>query len=114
MPGRNGVIRSVKTANIYSEQKDLLHDDPIGSVKIPSWNIRFVERSNEIPTTESSDLVALKDYVDTKFNALEAKMTNDAEVINTDFDENINSYIKTVAEYNELKNHKLEQTWNKN
>ena len=114
MPGRKGIKLSVKTANIYSEQKDLLHDDPIGSVKIPSWNIRFVERSNEIPTTESSDLVALKDYVDTKFNALEAKMTNDAEVVNTDLDENINSYIKTVAEYNELKNHKLEQIWNKN
>ena len=41
-------------------------------------------------------------------------MTNDAEVVNTDLDENINSYIKTVAEYNELKNHKLEQIWNKN
>ena len=48
--------------------------------------------------------------MDTKFNALEAKITNDAQVVNTDFDEKFNSYIKTVAEDNDLKNRKLEQT----
>ena len=79
-------------------------------MRIPSQNIRFVERSNENPTTESSDLVALKDYFDTKFNALEAKITNDAQAVSTDLDEKFNSYIKTIAEDNELKNHKLEQT----
>ena len=110
MPGRKGVKRSVRTANIDSDPEDLLHDDPIDIVRIPSQNIRFVERSNENLATESSDLVALKDYFGTKFNALEAKITNDAQVVSTDLDEKFNSYIKTVAEDNDLKNHKLEQT----
>ena len=48
--------------------------------------------------------------MDTKFNVLEAKITNDAQVVSTDLDEKFNSYIKTVAEDNDLKNHKLEQT----
>ena len=110
MPGRKGVKRSVKTANIDIEPEDLLDDDPIDIVRIPSQNIRFVESSNENPTTESNDLVALKDYFDTKFNALEAKITNDAQAVSTDLDEKFNSYINTMAEDNELKNHKLEQT----
>ena len=78
MPGRKGVKRSVKTANIDSDPEDLLHYDLIDIVRIPSQNIRFVERSNENPATESSDLVALKDHFDTKFKALEPKITNDA------------------------------------
>ena len=86
MPGRKGVKRFVKTANIDIEAEDLLHNDPIGIVKIPSQNLRFVERRNENSTTESSDLVALKDYFDTKFNALEAKITNDAEAVSIDLD----------------------------
>ena len=110
MPGRKGVKRSVKTANIDIEPEDLLDDDPIDIVRIPSQNIRFVESSKENPTTESNDLVALKDYFDTKFNALEAKITNDAQAVSTDLDEKFNSYINTMAEDNELKNHKLEQT----
>ena len=110
MPGRKGVKRSVKTANIDIEPEDLLDDDPIDIVRIPSQNIRFVESSKENPTSESNDLVALKDYFDTKFNALEAKITNDAQAVSTDLDEKFNSYIKTIAEDNELKNHKLEQT----
>ena len=32
------------------------------------------------------------------------------KVVSTDLDEKFNSYIKTVAEDNELKNHKLKQT----
>ena len=107
MPGRKRVKRSVRTANIDIEPEDLLHDDPVGIVKTPSQDIRFVERTNENSTTESGDLVALKDYFVTKFNALEAKITNDAQTISTDFDEKFNSYIKTVAEDNKLKNHKL-------
>ena len=110
MPERKGVQRSVRTANINTEPEDLLHDDPIDIVRIPSQNVRFVERSNENPTTESSDLVALKYYFDTKFNALEARITNDAQAVSTDLDEKFNSYIKTIAEDKELKNHKLEQT----
>ena len=31
-------------------------------------------------------------------------------MVSTDLDENFDSYMKTVAEDNELKNHKLEQT----
>ena len=107
MPGRNGVKRSVRTANIDIEPEDLLDDDAIDIVRIPSQNIGFVERSNENPTTESNDLVALKDYFDTKFNALEAKITNDVQAVGTDLDENFNPYINTIAEDNELKNHKL-------
>ena len=110
MPERKGVQRSVRTANINTEPEDLLHDDLIDIVRIPSQNVRFVERSNENPTTESSDLVALKYYFDTKFNALEARITNDAQAVSTDLDEKFNSYIKTIAEDKELKNHKLEQT----
>ena len=110
MPERKGVKRSVKTANIDIEPEDLLDDDPIDIARIPSQNIRFVESSKENPTTESNDLVALKDYFDTKFNALEAKITNDAQAVSTDLDEKFNSYINTMAEDNELKNHKLEQT----
>ena len=115
IPGRKGVKRSVRTAkHRYFEPEDLLHDDPIDSAKIPSQNLRFVERWNENSTIESSDLVALKDYFDTKFNALEAKKKkkkkNDAQAVSTDLDEKFNSYIKTAAEDNELKNHKLEQT----
>ena len=87
MPGRKGVKRSVRTANINIEPEDLLHDDPIDIVRIPSQNIRFAERSNENPTTESSDLAALKDYFDTKFIALEAKITNDAQAVSTYLDE---------------------------
>ena len=110
MPGRKGVKRPVKTANTDIEPEDLLDDDPIDIVGIPSQNIRFFESSKENPTTESNDLVALKDYFDTKFNALEAKITNDAQAVSTDLDEKFNSYINTMAEDNELKNHKLEQT----
>ena len=110
MPGRKGVKRSVRTANIDIEPEDLLHDDPIDIVKIPSQNIRFAERRNENSTPESSDLVALKDYFDKKLNALEAKITNDVQAISTDLDEKFNSHIETVAEDNELKKYKLEQT----
>ena len=77
MPGRKGIKRSVRARNIDIEPEDLLHDDPIDTVRIPSQNIRFVERNNENPTTESSDLVALKNYFNTKFNALKVKITND-------------------------------------
>ena len=77
MPGRKGIKRSVRAPNIDIEPEDLLHDDPIDTVRIPSQNIRFVERNNENPTTESSDLVALKNYFNTKFNTLEVKITND-------------------------------------
>ena len=87
MPGRKGVKLSVRTANIDTKPEDLLHDDPIEIVRIPSQNIRFVERSNENPTTESSDLVALKDYFNTKFNMLEARITNDAQAVCTDLDD---------------------------
>ena len=55
-------------------------------------------------------MAALKDYFDTKFNALEAKITNHAQAVSSDLDKKFNSYIKTVAEDNELKNHKLKQT----
>ena len=80
-----------------SEPDGILHYDSIDIVRIPSQNIQFVERSNENPTTESSDSVALKDYFDTKFNALVAKITNDAQVVRTNLDKKFNSYIKTVA-----------------
>ena len=79
-------------------------------MKTPSQNIRFVEKSNENPTTESSDLDALKDYFYTKFNALEVKITNDTQVVSTELDEKFNSYIKTVVEDIEFNNHKLEYT----
>ena len=79
MPGRKGVRRSVRTANIDTEPEDLLHDDPMDIVRIPSQHKRFVERSNKNPTIESSDLVALKVYLETKFSVLEAKITNDAK-----------------------------------
>ena len=87
MPGRKGVKRSLRTANIDTEPEDLSHDDPIDIVRISSQNMRFVERSNENPTTESSDLVALKDYFNTKFNMLEARITNDAQAVCTDLDD---------------------------
>ena len=77
MPGRKGIKRSVRAPNIDIDDY-LLHDDPIDTVRIPSQNIRFVERNNENPTTESSDLVALKNYFNTKFNSLKVKITNDA------------------------------------
>ena len=110
MHGRKGVKRSVRTANIDIEPEDLLDDNPIDIVRIPSQNIRFIQRSTENPTSESNDLVALKDYFDTKFNALEAKITNDAKAVSTDLDAKFNSYINTMAEDNKLKNHKLKQT----
>ena len=87
MPGRKGVKRSLRTANIDTEPEDLLHDDSIDIVRISSQNMRFVERSNENPTTESSDLVSLKDYFDTKFNMLEARITNNAQAVCTDLDD---------------------------
>ena len=77
-------------------------------MRIRSQNIQFFEKSNENPIAESSDLVVLKDYFDTKHNAPEAKTTNDAQVVSTDIDEKL--YIKTVAVDNELKNHKFDQT----
>ena len=90
MRGRKGVKRSVRTANIDIEPEDLLHDDLIDIVKIPSQNLWFVERRNEYSTTESSDLAALKDYFDTKFNALEAKITNHAQAVSSDLDKKFN------------------------
>ena len=81
-------------------------------MRIRSQNIQFFEKSNENPIAESSDLVVLKDYFDTKQNAPEAKTTNDAQVVSTDIDEKL--YIKTVAVDNELKNHKFDQTRSKN
>ena len=69
MPGRKGVKRSIKTANIDIEPEDLLHDDPIVIKKMTSQCLRFVERKNKNSTTESSDLVPPKDYFDTEFNA---------------------------------------------
>ena len=89
---------SARAANIESEPQCQLHDDSIDIVWIPSQNMQFFERSNENPTTESSDLVALKHYFDTKFNALEAKITNNVQTVITELDEKFNSYIKTVAE----------------
>ena len=102
MPGRKGVKRSARTTNIDIEPEDLLHDDLIDLVRIPRQKRRFVERSNKNSTTESSDLAALKYYFNTKSNAQEAKLTNDAQVVSTDLDEKFNSYIETVAEDNEL------------
>ena len=94
---RRGSQRTARAANIDSELERLLHDDPIDIMRIP--NIRFVERSNENFTTESGDLVVLKDYFDTKFNTLEAKTTNKAQAVRriqnhrrgTKLDENSNS-----------------------
>ena len=102
MPGRKGVKRSTRTANIDIEPEDLLHDDLIDLARIPRQKRRFVERSNKNYTAESSDLAALKDYFNTKSNAQEAKLTNDAQAVSTDLDEKFNSYIETVAEDNEL------------
>ena len=94
---RKGSQRSARATNIDSKLERLLHDDPIDIVRIP--NIRFVERSNENFTTESGDLVVLKDYFDTKFNTLEAKTTNKAQAVRriqnhrrgTELDEKSNS-----------------------
>ena len=63
-------------------------------MKILSQNFRFVERRSENSTTESSNLVALKDYFDTKFNALEAKITNDTQAVNTDLDKNLTHILR--------------------
>ena len=82
----------------------------LDNVRIPSQNIRFVERNNENPIAGSRDLVALKDYFDTKFNVVEAKINIDAQAFSAELDEKFTSYIKKVAEDNELKNHRLEQT----
>ena len=76
MPGKKEVKLSARTANINGETEDLLHNDPIDIVRIPSQNIRFVEKSNKNATAESTDLVVVKDYFDPKFNALEPKITN--------------------------------------
>ena len=59
-------------------------------VKIPSQNLQFVERRNENPTTELSDLVVLKDYFDIK--RARSKITIDAQAVSTDLDEKLNSY----------------------
>ena len=98
-PERKGITRPARTANTDSEPESLLHDS-IDIVRIPNQNIRLVKRSNENPTTESSDLVALTDYFHTKFDT---KITNDAKVVSTEFDEKFNSYIKTVAKITNLK-----------
>ena len=82
----------------------------LDNVRIPSQNIRFVERNNENPIAGSRYLVALKDYFDTKFNVVEAKINIDAQAFSAELDEKFTSYIKKVAEDNELKNHRLEQT----
>ena len=41
---------------------------------------------------------------------VEVKITNDAQAVSKELDEKFNSYIKTVAEDSEFKNHKFEQT----
>ena len=90
MLGRKGVERSARTANIDIEPEDLLHNDLIDVVRIPSQDMRFAERSNENSTTESSDLVKLKDYFENYFdyfNELEAKITNDTQVVSIYLDE---------------------------
>ena len=72
MSGRKRVNRSARAASIDSEPEGLIHDVPIGIVRMPSQNLRFAERSNENSTTKSSDLVEIKDYFDTKFSALQS------------------------------------------
>ena len=48
MPGRKGAKRSVKTANIDIEPKDLLHDDLIDIVKIPSQTYDLLKEETKI------------------------------------------------------------------
>ena len=79
MSERKRVKRSTRADSIYSEPEGLIHDGPKDIVTIPSQNIWFVEKSNENPTTKSSDSVALRDYFGRKFSAVEAKMTNEAQ-----------------------------------
>ena len=73
----NSYIKTVAKDSEFKNQK-------LDIARIPKQNIRFVERSNEHPTTESSDLVALKDYLSAKVNALEAK-TKNVQVVSTDY-----------------------------
>ena len=57
---KNFIFCAVRAASINRELEGLHHDDPIDIVRIPSQNIRNVERSNEHTTKQSSDLAALK------------------------------------------------------
>ena len=48
MPGRKGIKRSARTANIESEPDGLLHDDPIDIMRIPSQIIWLSEEATRI------------------------------------------------------------------
>ena len=106
MLGRKGIKRSARTANIESEPDGLLHDDPIDIMRIPSQIIWFVGRSHQNPTTDSSDLDALKDYFDTKFNGLEAKITNN------EFKMNLDDELKKITNLSEPLQQKIKKEAN--
>ena len=104
--GGKRIKRSARTTNIDSEPDDLLHDDRIDIMRIPSQIIWFVGRSHQNPTTDSSDLDALKDYFDTKFNGLEAKITNN------EFKMNLDDELKKITNLSEPLQQKIKKEAN--
>ena len=104
--GRKGIKRSARNANIDSEPDDLLHDDPIDIMRIPNQIMWFVKRSNQNPTTDSSDLDVLKDYFDTKFNGLVAKTTNN------EFKMNLDDELKKITNLSEPLQQKIKKEAN--
>lgn len=104
--GRKEIKGSARTANIDSEPDDLLHDDPIDIMKIPSQIMWFAKRSNQNPTTDSSDLDVLKDYFDTKFNGLVAKTTNN------EFKMNLDDELKKITNLSEPLQQKIKKEAN--
>ena len=49
-------------------------------------------------------------FRDTEFNALESNIPCDSKGVSTEFDEKLNSYIKTAVVDNNFKNQTLDQT----
>ena len=48
MPGRKGIKRSVRARNIDIEPEDLLHDDPIDTVRIPAKTYGLLKETTKI------------------------------------------------------------------
>ena len=69
-------------------------------------HLRFIWRKNGKPSTKSSNL----NFRDTEFNALESNIPCDSKGVSTEFDEKLNSYIKTAVVDNNFKNQTLDQT----
>ena len=90
---KRGTKRSAKSAQLDPEEE-------IDIVRVSDNNIRVV-RENTNATNENSsesnhvtDLEAIKNYFDSRFNSLESKIEQDTHAVSLEFENKLASYEK--------------------